>query len=117
MNETEVIKAAVGYADGWRLVCEDQVGLFEPEDWERDSRHELLISRPQQYDLAALAAQLVEQIAAMDGHLFESGGVGQALIWCSDDNMQSKIEMRGPNRTENTLRACVDFYGEVTEDK
>ncbi|MCP5019859.1 MAG: hypothetical protein GY938_31915 [Ketobacter sp.] len=113
MTETEVIKAAVELADGWYDIFDDYDnghihGPFH-QSISYPGTHPAYPEIPQ-WVLAALAAQLVEQIDAMDGHLFESGGVGQALIWRPDDNMQSKIEMRGPSRTMNTLRACIDFY-------
>ena len=108
---TDYIRKAVELADGWALERDSDDEPFYlyqagKADWYFDEGPMWLDSLPQIF-LDALAAQLVRQVDALPIQLFESGGVGQALVWKSN-HLMDKIEVRGDDRTLNTIKAIVD---------
>ncbi len=107
MNDTEVIKAAVGYADGWMM--HDIYGFSTPQSGDDAALDD--IQNMTKMEKAALAAQLVEQI---DSETWQVNvcknrvDVEQNLY--IDAKYVPPTTIKGPNRTMNTLRAAVDFY-------
>ena len=97
----EIIRKAVGYADGWRLNKTGQVtsngGYFgHIEDQEI---------------LDALATQLRRQINAM-----EDCEVVVDKRHVTAYKIATPIQAFGPDETENSLRACVEFYEDKDDD-
>ena len=65
-----------------------------------------------EYLLDALAAQLVRQVDALDGYSFESSFDGLTWIISNDLEFRSSgsvlVEIEGPDRTMNTIKAIVE---------
>ncbi len=105
MNDTEVIKAAVGYADGWEM--RGDVAL--PPLFTNMNRPGFSLHNTSKLLLAALAAQLVEQIDAMSEMHSVSTSEESSTVFTPSGYIQKGYNQ--DNRTMNTLRACVDFMG------
>ena len=99
---SDLIRKAVELADGWRNIRGTDVHYVQSPFTGLCG-----LGRLSQGEKDALAAQLVRQVDALKIQLFESGGVGQALVWKSN-HLIDKTEVRGPDRTLNTIKAIVE---------
>ncbi len=107
MNDTEVIKAAVGYADGWELK-ENRIYFIDLFHGDMG----VPLSNCPKWMLAALAAQLVEQIDAMPINAYVIAYWMQTTILVDGKIKYETKPRENQGRTMNTLRACVDFYSQ-----
>ena len=105
MIDQDLIRRAVELADGW-CVVDDHDGYWlmfrDGDGW-----HSRSASRWWQLGLDALAAQLVRQVDAA-GYDFESDYDGWATV--SHPSGEPITHSIGPDRTENTIRACMEFF-------
>jgi len=104
---SKLLREAVGYADGWDWIdTKGKWAIWAPwNDAAYASAGEHIES---QWVLDALAAQLVRQVDAMD----------QWYVWSTDEfsevverNKFPKLTSHsGPNRDENSIIACTEFF-------
>lgn len=104
MNDEQYIRKAVELADGWRLV--KQRDGMERMDNNVCAGFPIKVDDLDHIWVSALAAQLVEQVDALDGHSFSSN----ALQWCyvsRADGARTHF-CASSDRTMNTIKAIVN---------
>lgn len=103
MNE-DTLRRAVELADGWDVSSGGVVTVIVPE--QDDSSGWWLDELPQ-YAKDALAAQLVRRVDAMDIEIRPIIGHASTIV--------ETITYKSPDRTENTINACVAFLEQSDE--
>ena len=108
MTDTDIIKRAVELAPGWDLT-EGQLTLpsghfFVLNDVHAMPRFENPI---QAWMLDALAAALVREVDATDAGYHVRTYPNMSEILTTWDVVKQRAE--GPDRTENTMKVCVEF--------
>lgn len=99
MTDEDYIRKAIALADRWTIKLDY---VSNRRYYERTGG--LSLSELDTYDLAALAAQLVEQIDATDWKLHV---YPKAVIIC-DRNDKNYTHISGDDRIMNTIKASVD---------
>jgi len=108
---TDYIRKAIELADEWSLVH-----IYDGEDWGQEfgdnsgvPTQQVLIQEPTKFQssLDALAAQLVRQVDAVDGIIFNSLGNMECAVSNVGD-VTDYSSVRGYDRTMNTIKAIVD---------
>ena len=105
---TELIRKAVEYAEGW-----SQVGdvIFYPGSAIHGKGSSVWNLHTIYKD--ALAAQLVRQIDAAGGEVWPRNSTTYFLF----QDGCTAIKVEGPDRTMNTIKACVEFYDKRKDDE
>ena len=107
MNDQDYIKEGVELADGWHL--ERKFKPFVSIARGPNHVHGPVICKP---ILAAIAAQLTDQVDAMgDGgsnDFIDTTRFGATVFLDNDLDDMASVEVEGPDRRMNTIKAIVD---------